>query len=260
MILGMPALVQYKDLNQLVDLCLKLNLNFIELNMNLPYNFIENLNPAELKSITKETNIEFTMHMPDEADLGSFYESVRQGYVELFSETINWSKEAGVKLLNLHIIEGAKMTLPNKKIYVYDEYSEEFKNNFVKSIKVLSKEALENNLLLAIENSNNFGKKYIQKTLSEALSYPNIKLTWDTGHDAVGNFTDSKYLMVNENHIAHMHLHDVKEGKDHQALFAGELNIGKLMDYGKSSNLRILIEVKTEESLIKSINELNLRK
>ncbi|MPN26871.1 hypothetical protein SDC9_174297 [bioreactor metagenome] len=125
--LGMPALVEKKTLNELVELCLKLKLNFIELNMNLPYNFIENIKPSELKSITKETNIEFTMHMPDEADLGSFYESVRTGYIQLFSDTIDWAYESGVKLLNMHIIEGAKMTLPNKKVYIYEEYKEEFK-------------------------------------------------------------------------------------------------------------------------------------
>ncbi|HHZ00022.1 MAG TPA: hypothetical protein GYA03_02885, partial [Tissierellia bacterium] len=89
MLLGMPALVEFASINQLVELCLKLNLNFIELNMNLPYNFIQNLPPLELKRITKETNIKFTMHMPDEADLGSFYESVRRGYVQLFSDTLD---------------------------------------------------------------------------------------------------------------------------------------------------------------------------
>ncbi|MDW5300314.1 MAG: TIM barrel protein, partial [Sedimentibacter sp.] len=177
--LGMPALVEYTTINELVDLCLKLNLNFIEFNMNLPYNFIQNLNPAEVRKISENTNIEFTMHMPDDADLGTFYESVRRGYVELFSDTIDWAKESGVKLLNMHIIEGAKMTLPDKKVYIYEQYSEEFQNNFIKSISVLSQKARDNNIILAIENSSNFGKTYIQKALDKAILYPNIKLTWD---------------------------------------------------------------------------------
>lgn len=251
--LGMPALVEYTSLNQLIELCMKLKLNFIELNMNLPYNFIQNLPPNELNRITKETNIEFTMHMPDEADIGSFYESVREGYVQLFSDTIDWAKEAGVKLLNMHIIEGAKMTLPNKKIYIYDKYSEEFTNNFIKSIKTLSIKAQKNNIILAIENSSNFGKKYIQNTLDEALTYPKIKLTWDTGHDAVSNFKDQIYLMENKEYITHMHLHDAKGSHDHQVLFEGALNIKKLLNFAQSMNIKTLIEVKTEEALIKSI-------
>lgn len=258
--LGMPALVEYSTLNQLVELCMKLNLNFIELNMNLPYNFTHCLNPDELRNITEETGIEFTMHMPDSADLGSFYESVREGYVKLFSDTIDWAEEAGVKLLNLHIIEGAKMTLPDKKVYIYDKYSDEFTNNFIKSIKALSKKAHESNVILAIENSCNFGKKFIQRALDEALTYPNIKLSWDTGHDARSSFTDKEYLMSHENHIGHMHLHDVIGNSDHQILFEGSLDIIGLLKFAESMGIRALIEVKTKDALIKSINKLRSKK
>ncbi|MFA6782883.1 MAG: sugar phosphate isomerase/epimerase family protein [Sedimentibacter sp.] len=257
MMLGMPALVEYTSLNQLLELCMKLKLSFIELNMNLPYNFIQKLPPNELKKITRDTNIKFTMHMPDEADIGSFYESVRAGYVQLFSDTIEWAKEAGVQLLNMHIIEGSKMTLPDKKIYIYDKYSEEFTNNFIKSIKTLSNKAQKNNIILAIENSSNFGNKYIQDVLDIALTYPKIKLTWDTGHDAVSNFKDQIYLMENKEYITHMHLHDAKGSHDHQVLFEGELNIKELLNFAQSVNIKTLIEVKTEEALIKSINNLN---
>ena len=257
MMLGMPALVEYTSLNQLLELCMKLKLSFIELNMNLPYNFIQKLPPNELKKITRDTNIKFTMHMPDEADIGSLYESVRAGYEQLFSDTIEWAKEAGVQLLNMHIIEGSKMTLPDKKIYIYDKYSEEFTNNFIKSIKTLSNKAQKNNIILAIENSSNFGNKYIQDALDIALTYPKIKLTWDTGHDAVSNFKDQIYLMENREHIAHMHLHDAKGSHDHQVLFEGELNIKELLNFAQSMNIKTLIEVKTEEALIKSIDNLN---
>ena len=254
--LGMPALVEYSTLNQLVELCMKLKLDFIELNMNLPYNFIHTLNPGELRNITEETGVEFTMHMPDEADLGSFYESVREGYVRLFSDTVDWANESGVGLLNMHIIEGAKMTLPDKKVYIYDKYSDEFTNNFIKSINVLSKKARENNIILAIENSGNFGKRFIQDTLDEALKYPNIMLSWDTGHDAVSNFTDKEYLMAHKNKIGHMHLHDAAGTKDHQVLFEGSLDIIGLLKFAETMDIRALIEVKTEDALIKSINKL----
>lgn len=257
--IGMPALVEYNKLNDLVDLCLKLNLTFIELNMNLPYNFIENINPKELRKIINETNIEFTMHMPDDADLGTFYKSVRDGYITLFKDTIDWAEEAGVKLLNMHIIEGAKMTLPDKKVYIYEQYSNEFQSNFIESISMLSKIAEKKNAILAIENSSNFGKSYIQQALKNSIQYPNISLTWDTGHDAVSKFTDNEFLMLHENKIAHMHLHDVTGVKDHQPLFEGELNINELLNFAKEKNIRVLIEVKTKEALERSIESLRER-
>ncbi len=254
--IGMPALVECNTPDELVDLCLKLELNFIELNMNMPYNFIENIQPNTLRNITKETNIEFTMHMPDDADLGTFYESVRTGYVELFSDTIDWAKEAGVSLLNMHIIEGTKMTLPDRKVYIYEQYSEEFQNSFVKSIKTLSKKAENTDIVLAIENSSNFGRSYIQKSLDKSILFSNVKLTWDVGHDAVSGFTDKKYLMLHDNEIAHMHLHDVKGSKDHQALFEGDLNIKELLSFAENKNIRVLVEVKTKEALERSITAL----
>lgn len=250
---GMPALVEYNSLTQLVELCLELKLDFIELNMNLPYNFIENINPTILKKITEETNIEFTMHMPDEADLGTFYESVRQGFVQLFSDTLDWSFESGVTLLNLHMIEGAKMTLPDKKVYVYDQYWEEYLDRFIKSIAALSDKANKYNVALAIENSNNFGKSYIKKALDKAILYPNVSLTWDTGHDAVGNFLDNKYLMKNINKISHMHFHDAKGQDDHQIPFEGDLDVHELIGFAKKHQIGMLVEVKTIDALKESV-------
>lgn len=254
--IGMPALVEFSTLNELVELCLKLKLDFIELNMNLPYNFIENVKPTELLKIRKDTNIEFTMHMPDEADLGAFYKSVRKGYVELFSDTILWAEEAGVNLLNMHIIEGPKMTLPDRKVYVYEQYSKEFEDNFLNSISILSKKASRSNLRLSIENNSNFHHGYIQKIIDKSISYPNVGLTWDTGHDALSGFTDRQYLQLHENEIIHMHLHDAIGTKDHQILFEGSLDIEKLFAFAKQKKIRALVEVKTADALEKSISAL----
>lgn len=258
--IGMPSLVEHTTINQSIDLCTELNLSFIELNMNLPYNQIQNIKPEELRKITKETNIEFTMHMPDEADLGSFYESVRGGYVSLFSDTLDWAHEAGVKLLNMHIIEGAKMTLPDKKVYIYDQYRDQYQHSFIESIKELSSKSKKRGIILAIENSNNFGKNHLQKVLDEAIRYPNIKLTWDTGHDAVSKFTDKKYLMKNRDKIVHMHLHDAIGNKDHQIPFDGELNIEELIAFAKQHDITMLIEVKTAAALRKSVQILREKK
>src|SRR5665648_44535 len=117
--IGMPSLIELGNFNDTVDLCRELKLDFIELNMNLPSNFIENLPPNILLQAKEKYNISYTMHMPDDADMGVFFNSVRQGYIQLSNDTIVWAQKSGVELLNFHIIEGAKMTLPDKKIYIY---------------------------------------------------------------------------------------------------------------------------------------------
>lgn len=249
---GMPGLVECTTLKELVDLCRELKLDFIELNMNLPYNFITNINPDELRSVTKLYGIEFTMHMPDDADLGSFYESVRKGYVELFSDTIDWARAAGVKLLNLHIVKGARMTLPDRAVYVYDQYSSEFERNFLESLSVLSLKAQEARVTLSIENSSNFGLEYIVQVLDKAIVYPAVKLTWDTGHDCVSGFKDREYLMDHLSSICHMHFHDAVGNRDHLVPGDGSLDIGHLTEFAKRHDITMLIEVKTAEALRKS--------
>jgi hypothetical protein len=63
--------------------------------------------------------------------------------------------------------------------------------------------------------------------------------------------------MQNREHIAHMHLHDAIGSSDHQVLFEGELNIKKLLNFAQSMSIMTLIEVKTEEALIKSVDNLS---
>ena len=75
----MPTLIEFKTLKQNVDLCKELGLDFIELNMNLPICLPENLSHQEIRHITKEYGIEFTVHLPEEIDLSSFHPAIRLG-------------------------------------------------------------------------------------------------------------------------------------------------------------------------------------
>lgn len=148
------------------------------------------------------------------------------------------------------------MTLPDRKVYVYEQYSKEFEDNFLNSISILSKKASRSNLRLSIENNSNFHHGYIQKIIDKSISYPNVGLTWDTGHDALSGFTDRQYLQLHENEIIHMHLHDAIGTKDHQILFEGSLDIQKLFAFAKQKKIRALVEVKTADALEKSISAL----
>ncbi|KQX68022.1 hypothetical protein [Paenibacillus sp. Root444D2] len=58
--LGMPTLIEFKTLEQNVDLCKELGLDFIELNMNLPICLPENLSYQEIRQMKNEYGIEFT--------------------------------------------------------------------------------------------------------------------------------------------------------------------------------------------------------
>lgn len=253
---GMPSIIELNTLADNIALCKELGFDFIELNMNFPYNMINNIDPIELHNIGIENNIDFTMHMPDDADIGSFYDEVRNGYLKLFVDSIRWSSKANVKLLNMHIIKGAYMTLPDKKVYINEKYSDIYMQNFLASMKIISDEAQKNNVIICIENSNNFGLNYVQKLIEKSLLLDNIYLTWDVGHDYISNYTDRAVLLKYKDKIRHMHLHDASKNKDHLALNEGEINIKELLDFAKQNNLTTLVEVKSEEALLKSMEQL----
>lgn len=255
--IGMPALIEFNTIEENIELCKKLNLNFIELNMNFPYNMINNVDPIYLRNLSQEKNIEFTIHMPDDADTASFYDDIRHGYLKLFTDTIKWAKNANVKLLNMHIAKGAHMTLPDRKIYINEKYSDEYVAKFLDSIKVISEAASKYNTMICIENSGNFGLNYVQKILDKSLSFDNIFLTWDVGHDYISNYSDKEVLLKYKDKIKHMHLHDASGSKDHLVLKEGSLDIENRIDFASKHNLTILIEVKSTEALIKSVQNIN---
>lgn len=255
--IGMPTLIEFNTIEENIELCKELNLNFIELNMNFPYNMINNINPIYLQNLSLKSNIEFTMHMPDDADIASFYDYVGQGYLDLFTDTIKWAKEANIKLLNMHIVKGAYMTLPDRKIFINEKYSDKYVAKFLDSIKVISDIASKYNIAICIENIGNFGLNYVQKILDKALSYSNIFLTWDVGHDYVSNYSDKEVLFKYKDKIKHMHLHDAIQNKDHLILNEGNLNIEECIDFACKQNLTMLVEVKSKDALIKSVQNIN---
>ncbi len=251
--IGMPSLIELDSFEDTIDLCRELDLDFIELNMNLPSNFIENLPSDKLLEVKEKHKISYTMHMPDDMDMGVFFQSVRDGYVRLALDTVSWAQKSGVELLNFHIIEGAKMTLPHKKIFIYDQYSDIFVENFVSSFKTVSKAAIKNKIGINVENSGNFNRLFAQKALNQVLTMKGTGITWDIGHDSANNFIDHEYLMKMNNHITHMHFHDTKGQKDHLVPFEGELDLVDRIDFAIKRNLTVLIEVKTIAALKESI-------
>jgi sugar phosphate isomerase/epimerase len=251
--IGMPSLIELISFEDTLDLCRELNLDFIELNMNLPSNFIENLPSEKLSESKEKHNISYTMHMPDDMDMGVFFQSVRDGYVKLALDTVVWASKAGVELLNFHIIEGAKMTLPHKKIYIYDQYSDIFVKNFTYSFKTVCRYATKSNIGINIENSGNFNRLFAQEALNQVLKMKGTGITWDIGHDSANNFIDHTYLMKMNQHITHMHFHDTMGQKDHLVPFEGESDLIESIDFAVRNNLTVLIEVKTIAALKESV-------
>lgn len=251
--IGMPSLIELPDINKTINLCEELGLSFIELNMNMPDFCPENLSPSLVRKISEDKNIEFTLHLPEEIDLASFHPSIRQGNLERCCEAITWAFEAGISLVNLHINSGIYFTLPSQKVWIYEKYKEQFLQNLVTSFNKLLKTVENLKVKICIENSNNFHYPFITGAIEKLANMDGLFFTWDTGHDGTSGFREKDILLKYENKISHMHLHDYNGKSDHQVLFSGEINIKEMLLFAENHNLRVVVEVKTVDSLRKSI-------
>lgn len=97
---------------------------------------------------------------------------------------------------------------------------------------------------------------HIKKALKKLLTLKGLYLTWDTGHDAKSGFKEKEILLKYQKKIAHLHLHDYNGKSDHETLYTGSVDIDEALRIAQKQNARVLIEVKTTESLKESVKKL----
>ena len=259
--LGMPTLIELADLETNIELCRKLGLSFVELNMNLPSYCPQTLAPEQLRRLRKETGIGFSLHLPEEIDLASFQPSIRKGHLDCCKEAFAWAAEAGISIVNLHLNSGVYFSLPDRRVWLYEKYKEKFLTQVEKAFGELVKLAQANDIAVCIENGSNFSLGFVREALESVLraSGTQLGLTWDVGHDAGVGFSDRSVFEKLQDRIGHMHLHDSDGKRDHQVLFTGKVDVPSMLDLARQLGIGVVIETKTVESLTESVRQLNER-
>lgn len=244
----MPILIEFHSLSENIDLCKKLDLDFIELNLDIPYCFIDRLDTNSLK------NNNFTIHLSEKFDVGELNNSLRNFYLNEIEKIISFGIKYNIFKYNLHLDPGIHFSLPNKKIFIYEEYIDDYLRAYEDSCNILSKLANKYNATILFENVK--VESYTLKVIDIIAKYDNLFFTLDLGHNIrYGNLAKEKFMEYS-NKIKHIHLHDFNGSKDHQELFTGLLNIKEELNFCKQHNLDVLIEVKRKEELINSVNKL----
>ncbi|WP_233532179.1 sugar phosphate isomerase/epimerase family protein [Paenibacillus alkalitolerans] len=254
--LGMPTLIEYESLQQNVNLCYELELDFIELNMNLPIYTPESLDIIDLEDVRNRYGIDFSIHLPEEIDLGSFHPSIRQGHLERCKETVRWASKSNIKTLNMHLNQGVSFTLPDQRVWVNERYEAQFTSLVYESYSELLELANQLNVDICVENTMNFQLPFVERTLNKLMQFDNFYLTWDVGHDGKCGFQEKPFFDKNLSRIRHMHLHDYNGRSDHQALYSGTVPINDRLQLAKELDISVVVEVKTGNSLIESIEKL----
>jgi sugar phosphate isomerase/epimerase len=207
----------------------------------------------EVRDLTQSTGIEFTLHSPDELDLGSLHPTVREGHLGRMREALGWCAQAGVKVLNMHLSPGIYFTLPDRKVWIYERYEDEFTSNLWQAYEEMLPLAKASGVDICTENVNNFDLPFVAKAVDELCFLDGFHLTWDVGHDARSGFKEREVLMRHRDRIRHLHLHDYNGKSDHQVPGSGMVDIKGMLDFAEERDIRVLVEVKTAASLRESV-------
>lgn len=250
---GMPALMEFDSIKENYDLAKKLNLNFLELNINMSYCFPKPDCRVRLLKLKEESDIDFTLHYYDTVDVSTPNKNY-QDYLYKDMEQLATNLDGIIDRLILHLEPGAFMTIHSEKRYVY-KYDEFYESRTVETLDKIKNILDSHNILLVLEN---VPIHPFMEGLYKVLGENNFNFCWDIGHDQIyNNLLFSSFRKKYNLQVKHMHMHNVNNMKDHQELALGQLEISKYIDFAIENDVNVVIEVKDSINLKKSVEYFN---
>jgi len=250
---GIPTLIETKSIEECASLCKELGFNFVELNMNLPQYQPPNIDIEKFAEVAKQNGIYYTIHLDENLNVCDFNKMVADAYIKTVLQTIEIAKKLKIPIINMHMANGVYFTMPNRKIYLFNEYMDKYLSS-LKAFRDKCEQAIDDaDIKICIENTDGYDKEFLQKGLPLLLERKVFALTFDIGHNASVGGGDETIIMQHENKLIHMHMHDAICKKNHLALGTGELDLEKYFNMANRHNCRVVIETKTIDDLKQSV-------
>lgn len=245
---GIPALVELPYLEEAAALCGELGLSFIELNTNFPTQQIHLLDPVKLCTLAERYGIGYTIHLNDEMPVADFNPKVAQGYLDAVSEAIGFARKIGAGVLNLHLCDGPKYTMPHRKVYFYEAFRQEYLAGMERFRDLCTQAIGDSGIRICIENSSGF-RNFHLAALELLLQSPVFGLTLDIGHDHCTGGADGAWILNHRDRLHHMHIHDAKGCQDHLPIGDGEIPMAHWLNLAQEQNCTAVLEIKTLSAL-----------
>ena len=267
---GMPTLIENRTLQDNIDLCSSLGLKFIELNMNFPEYQTDCLEQTDIFiKAAQKAGIYYTVHLDENLNIADFNSLVSDAYLETVRRSIEIAKKFLVLrdsfgdrsqplTLNMHMHHGIYITLPDRKVQMYDRDFDTYMKSFARFRDLAEEWIGDSDIKIAVENTDGF-RGYEEKAIEFLLQSGRFGLTWDIGHSKATGEKDVPFIKAHEDRLIHMHIHDGSEvpPKNHLALGDGCIDLGGRLATAKAHNARCVLETKTVEALRKSVQWLS---
>ena len=252
--LGMPTLLELGSIEDCAEVASELDLDFIELNMNMPYYQTNTIDIELLREIGNSYTLSYTMHIEETLNPCDFNKKVSKAYIETMVDAIKIAGILQIPTITMHLNEGVYFNLPFKKIYLYSVYEDIYLENMKFFRNEVELAVGDKPIKICIENCGNFQDiPYIRHALDLLLESEVFGLTFDIGHNATAGNSDEGYILSHIDRLVHMHIHDEKEGNNHLALGEGKVDLKKYIAMAQKYNCRVVVEVKTLEGLKHSV-------
>ena len=263
---GMPTLIENHTLEENAALCEALGLRFIELNMNFPEYQVDRLEQTdELVRIAEQHHLYYTVHLDENLNIADFNPLVTKAYLETVRRTILAAK-ALLPLrdrygdfrqpitLNMHMHQGIYITLPDRKVQMYERNFETYMQSFAVFRSLCEEWIGDSSIMMAVENTDCF-RDYEKKMIAYLLESKKFGLTWDIGHSKAIREADVSFLMEHQDKLIHFHIHDGTETppRNHLALGDGEIDLDARLKLAAERNARCVLETKTINALKQSV-------
>lgn len=263
---GMPTLVENRTLEENIALCRSLGLQFIELNMNFPEYQTEQLEQTDfLLRAAEQAGIYYTVHLDENLNIADFNRLVSGAYLETVRRTVEAAKkllclaercdQSGRSVvLNMHMHHGIHITLPDRKVQMYDRDFDTYMQSFAVFRSCCEEWIGNSDIMIAVENTDGF-REYEKAAIDYLLESPKFGLTWDIGHSKAVGEKDAPFILERQERLIHFHIHDgtEKPPRNHLALGSGEINLKERLHLAESRNARCVLETKTIEALKQSV-------
>ena len=252
---GMPYLLEMHSIEECCALAKELGLQFVELNANFPDCLVEKLDPAELHRLGKKYGLYFTLHIEEAFDPFSFNRLVRSAWMKSLRHALSIAAALQMPIVNMHFPKGDFITLPDRRVCLFDYYAEDFRS-VLTEFREVCEAALEGTTTrIAIENTNGW-KTHEQQAIAWLLESPVFGLTLDIGHSHGMGDSDEPFFRQHDEKLIHMHGHDGLGKKNHLALGDGEIDLAGRFAWARRKNARVVLETKTVAALRASVARL----
>lgn len=256
----MPTLIENPTLRDNIDQCRKLGLRFIELNMNFPEYQIDKLDARMIKRAASDSDIFFTIHLDENLDPAAFNPLVREAYLETVRRTICLAKEIHAPVINMHMNHGIRVTLPDRKVQLYERDKDVYLMNMKRFADLVERETCGTDIRVTVENTDGF-KSFEKEAIGLLLEKKAFALTWDIGHSVTAGEKDKSFFTEHASRLIHMHVHDgrFETRENHLALGDGEIDLADRLATAQKNHCRCVLETKTAAALTSSVRWLTER-